>query len=71
MSSTSKTPPINIKKIVLFIIFLVIGMFFGNWGEKFVENRRLEAELERKRREQEKPWRIFGFLDFLYDEVDP
>lgn len=71
MSSTSKKSPINLKKLIVFIIFLVIGMFLGNWGEKFVENRRLEAELERKRKEQEKPWRLFGFLDFLYDEVDP
>lgn len=51
MSSTSRKSPINIKKLVVFVIFLVMGMVLGNWGEKFVENRRLEAELERKRRE--------------------
>lgn len=36
MSSTSKSPPLNLKKIIVFVIFLVIGMFLGDWGEKFV-----------------------------------
>lgn len=71
MSSTSKSQPINLKKIFIFIIFFIIGMFLGDWGETFINNKILQAEMERKKKEEEKPWRLFGFLDFLYDEVDP
>ena len=71
MSSSKKGPSGNLKKLIVLIVFLFIGIVLGNKVQSLVEERRLKEEEERKRQESSKPWRLFGFLDFLYDEVDP
>jgi hypothetical protein len=37
MSTTSKAPSFNVKKIVVIIVFFLIGTFVGNYFEKVVE----------------------------------
>jgi hypothetical protein len=48
MSSSKKPTSGNLKKIMVFILFMLIGVILGNKIEGFIEQRRIEEEERRK-----------------------
>jgi hypothetical protein len=44
MSTSKKGPSGNIKKLIILIVFIFIGIFLGNKVEGLVEQRRLKEE---------------------------
>jgi hypothetical protein len=49
MSSIKKSKSGNLKKIIVFIVFLLVGFMLGNKVEGLIEQRRIEEEERRKK----------------------